>query len=157
VILPDGTIQLGRFGRILVSGKTIEELEGEVNTKIKGQVVDAGYITVRLVTRDSKVFYVQGEVNAPGVFPLRGRETVLDAIVAAGGLNSNACRREILLSRPTLPNAPRIVLPIDYTAIVQRGDTTTNWQLQPGDRVFVPLRSFWNDLAQCLRGEKTER
>src|SRR4029453_9400152 len=60
--------------------------------------------TVRLGTRDSKVYYVLGEVNAPGAFPLRGRETVLDGIVAAGGLNSNASRNNIILSRPTHPD-----------------------------------------------------
>ena len=101
---------------------------------------------MRLVTRQSKVFYVLGEVNAPGSFPLNGRETVLDAIVAAGGLTDKASRRNIILSRPTHPNGCRVVLPICYREIVQLGDTSTNYQIAPGDRVFVATRTFWEDL-----------
>lgn len=148
IVLPDGTIQLGRFGRLLVAGKTLEQLDAEVNAVIKARDADAGPVTVRLAARDSKVFYVLGEVNAPGAFPFRGRETVLDAILAAGGLNSHASRREILLSRPTGPCSCRVVLPVDYSAIAQLGDTTTNYQIKAGDRVFVPSRSTWEDL--CL-------
>jgi protein involved in polysaccharide export with SLBB domain len=147
VVLPDGTVQLGRFGRLGVAGKTIEQIEAEVNAHIRALVPECGLLVVRLVTRDSKVFYVQGEVNAPGAFPLRGRETVLDAIIAAGGLNSNASRRRIILARPTAPDSCRVVLPVDYSAIVQLGDTTTNYQVRAGDRVFVPTKTFWEELC----------
>ena len=50
-------------------------------------------------------------------------------------------------SRPTSPDSCRIVLPVDYNAIVQLGDTTTNYQIRAGDRVFVPTRSMWEDLC----------
>lgn len=149
VVLPDGTIQLGRHGRLMVAGKTLEVIESEVNALLRKSVPEAGHILVRLATRDSKVFYVLGEVNAPGAFPLRGRETVLDAILAAGGVNSNASRRRIILTRPTQPCSCRVVLPVDYVAIVQEGDTTTNYQIRAGDRIFVPTRTLWEDL-HCL-------
>src|SRR5207237_5023927 len=107
---------------------------------------EVGPITVRLINRVSKVFYVLGEVNAPGSFPLQGRETVLDAIIAAGGLTDRASRRTIILSRPTTPDGCRIVLPICYREIVQLGDTSTNYQLLPGDRIFVATRGFWDGI-----------
>src|SRR4051812_34090320 len=77
-ILPDGTIQLGRYGRLQVAGKTVEQVEVEINAVVHAKTADAGPITARLVTRDSKVYYVLGEVNAPGAFQYKGRETVLD-------------------------------------------------------------------------------
>jgi polysaccharide export outer membrane protein len=139
-VLPDGTIQLGRYGQILVAGKTIPQIEADIRAQIEAQQKDAGPITVRLVTRVSKVYYVLGEVNAPGAFPLQGRETVLDAILAAGGLNDKASRKFITLSRPTPPDGCRVVLPICYNDIVQLGDTSTNYQIANGDRIFVPTR-----------------
>src|SRR5262249_26371144 len=145
-VLPDGTIQLGRYGRLFVAGKPIEMIEAEVNDLIKGKVADAGPIVVRLVTRDSKVYYVLGEVNAPGSFPLKGRETVLDAIISAGGLTSNAQRKGIILVRPTVPESCREVLPVAYNAIVQLGDTKTNYQIKAGDRVYVPSKTLWDDI-----------
>jgi protein involved in polysaccharide export with SLBB domain len=148
-VLPDGTIKLGRYGPLLVAGKTVEQIEVEVNERVAPKNAD-DRIVVRLVSRESKVYYVLGEVNAPGAFQLKGRETVLDAIVTAGGLNSNASRRNIILVRPTPPPSCRVVLPVQYNAIVQLGDTTTNYQIKAGDRVYVPSRCFLEDLKTLL-------
>jgi protein involved in polysaccharide export with SLBB domain len=145
-VLPDGTIQLGRYGLVLVAGKSLPEIEAIVREAVAAQTKDAGPITVRLVTRASKVYYVLGEVNAPGAYPLQGRETALDGILAAGGLNDRASRKQIVLTRPTPPDSCRLVLPIGYNEIVQQGDTTTNYQLAPGDRIYVPSRCMLDDL-----------
>ncbi len=145
-ILPDGKIDLGEYGRVLVAGKPIEQVEAQVQAVVQAKTPDAGQINVRLVGRNSKVYYVLGQVNAPGSFPLQGRETVLDGLVAAGGMNARASRNNIILSRPTTPGGCRIVLPVCYRQIVQLGDTTTNYQLQPGDRIYVPAMSFWEGI-----------
>ena len=162
-VLPDGTINLGRYGQLVVAGKTVAEVEAAVRAQIDAVLKDpktqqelrkaasdpqsppppreAGPITVRVVTRQSKVYYVLGEVNSPGAFPLRGNETVLDAILAAGGLNDRASRKNILLARPTHPDSCRVVLPVCYQEITQLGDTATNYQIAAGDRIIVPSRT----------------
>jgi polysaccharide export outer membrane protein len=158
-VFPDGTINLGQFGLLPVAGKTVPEIEVQTRAQIeavlnaqtianekkdttgRGGPHDAGPITVRVVTRQSKVYYVLGEVNAPGSFSLKGNETVLDGIVSAGGLAERASWRNIILSRPTPADACRVVLPICYKEIVQTGDTSTNYQLFAGDRIYVPSRS----------------
>jgi protein involved in polysaccharide export with SLBB domain len=145
-VMPDGTIHLGRYGQLQVAGKTIEEIQTAAKALIESQAKDVPPITARVVTRTSKVFYVLGEVNNPGAFQLTGRETVLDAIVAsAGGLTDRASRSHIILSRPSHPCDGRTVLPICYNEIVQLGDTSTNYQLLPGDRIFVPSRGICED------------
>jgi protein involved in polysaccharide export with SLBB domain len=146
-VLPDGTIQLGKYGRPQVAGRTVEEIESLVQSLVATRTPNAGTITVRLVTRQSKVFYVLGEVNAPGAFTLSGRETVLDAILLAGGLTDRASHANIVLSRPTAPCSPRIVLPICYDEIVQLGDTSTNYQINAGDRIFVAGKTLCEDLS----------
>jgi protein involved in polysaccharide export with SLBB domain len=140
-IFPDGTINLGRYGRVPVAGRTVEEARAAVQQAVEAVNKDAGLITVRVVVRASKVYYVIGEVNAPGAFPLSGRETVLDALLAAGGLNDRASRDNITLSRPSPPCGCRTVLPICYPEIVQLGDTSTNYQIQAGDRIYVPTKT----------------
>jgi protein involved in polysaccharide export with SLBB domain len=140
-VLPDGTINLGRYGRVIVAGQTVDEIERIVQATVNARTKDAGAFAVRVTTRQSKVYYVLGEVNAPGSFQLNGRETVLDGILAAGGLTDRASRGNIILTRPTAPDACRVVLPVCYRDIVQLGDTSTNYQLAPGDRIFVPSRS----------------
>jgi protein involved in polysaccharide export with SLBB domain len=153
-ILPDGKIDLGEYGRVLVAGKTVEAVEATVQAIVVAKTPDAGMINVRLIGRNSKVYYVLGQVNAPGSFPLQGRETVLDGLVSAGGLNTRASRSNIILSRPTVPDGCRIVLPVCYRQIVQLGDTTTNYQLQPGDRIYVPAMTFKETLCGEDKDEK---
>jgi polysaccharide export outer membrane protein len=148
-VLPDGTIALGKYGRLVVAGKPLDEIEAMVRAQIQAQSATPISISVRLASRQSTVFYVLGEVNSPGSFPLMGRETVLDGILAAGGLNDRASRRDIVVSRPTRPGDCRIVLPVCYREIVQLGDTTSNYQLQPGDRIFVPSKAAWEDMLGC--------
>ena len=137
-VMPDGTIQLGKYGRLQVAGKTVDDIEAAVKTQIDAK--DAGVFTVRVVTRQSKVYYVLGEVNAPGAYQLSGRETVLDAVLAAGGLTGRALSDNIILDRPTAPDSCRTVLPVCWKEIVQLGDTSTNYQITAGDRVYVPAR-----------------
>jgi hypothetical protein len=103
-------------------------------------------INVRLSNAQSAVYYVLGEVNAPGSFPLTGRETVLDAIIAAGGLTDRASPCNIVLARATPPGNCRIVLAVCYRHIVQLGDTSTNFQIMPGDRVYVATRTLLEQL-----------
>jgi protein involved in polysaccharide export with SLBB domain len=155
-ILPDGKIDLGLYGRVQVAGKSIEQVEAQVQAVVQAKTANAGPINVRLVGRNSKVYYVLGQVNAPGSFPLQGRETVLDGIVSAGGLNARASRNNIILSRPTVPEGCRVVLPVCYRQIVQLGDTTTNYQLQPGDRIYVPAMTFWETLLGEDKASKKE-
>lgn len=154
-VLPDGSIDLGRYGSLVVAGMTVEEVEREVQRLIdlehqEDELVKADQtrISVRLIQPESKVYYVLGEVNSPGAFPLVGRETVLDAIIQAGGLGDRANRHKIILSRPTGPDSCRVVLPICYRQIVQLGDTTTNYQIQPGDRIFVPSLTLCGEFWQ---------
>jgi protein involved in polysaccharide export with SLBB domain len=148
-VLSDGTIDLGRFGRATVAGLTPEQIEAAVSALVHKQEPTAGPVLVRVIAPVSQVFYVLGEVNAPGMFPLAGHETVLKGILAAGGLNERASRTDIVLARPTHPHEPPVVLPVCYDQIVQKGDTATNYQLAPGDRIFVPARGFSESMLGC--------
>ena len=145
-VLADGTIDLGRYGRLAVAGMTVEEIEVCVQQRVEQIEGDIDPINVRMIDAAGAVYYVLGEVNAPGSYPLVGRETVLDAIVNAGGLTDRASSCEIVLSRPTMPDSCRVVLPVCYRQITQLGDTTTNYQLRPGDRIFVGTRGFMEEL-----------
>jgi protein involved in polysaccharide export with SLBB domain len=146
----DGTVDLGRYGRLEASGRTIDQVRGDVVKRLKDESGEPIPVNVSLVEPSGQNFYVIGEVNSPGAYPLKGHETTLDGIIAAGGLTDRADRRAILLNRPTPPEECRIVMPICYRHIVQLGDTSTNYQLQPGDRIYVPSLTFWEEMRQTF-------
>ena len=149
-VQPDGSINLGKYGIVRVAGLPIEQIQSQIQTLVESQENDAPKITVQLIDSNSKVFYVMGEVTSPGSFPYSGNETVLDALIAAGDISQKSDRHKIILSRPTSPCGERIILPICYDQIVQLGDTSTNYQLLPGDRLFVPSINLLDDLFNSL-------
>lgn len=179
VVQQDGTIDLGAYGRLVVVGRSTAEIQQEVNAVVSrieiakqqsnielaahrshdhSSAAQPDYgVNVRLVNQDSATFYVMGEVNAPGSYPLVGNETVFDALIAAGGLSTKANDHKVILVRPQSDGQPRVVLPVCYQQILQLGDVTTNYQLLPGDRIYVPAISIWEDIKQTLNvgGEKS--
>ena len=152
----DGSVDLGKFGRIRVTGMTVEEVE----LAIENQVAHYGKpeaFNVQMVETNAAKVYVIGEVGSPAAYPIDGNEHVLDAILRAGGLTSKASPCGIILVRPTAPNSCRVVLPICYRQITQLGDVTTNYQLQPGDRTVVGPRSACEDMAFWRKGKSCDR
>src|SRR5581483_10996986 len=94
-------------------------------------------VSVRLVNgTTSKSYYVIGTVTTQGRFPITGNETVLDAILQAG-LRVNSLPEKAYLARPRPAGGPDQILRIDWERI-KVGDTLTNYQLMPGDRIVVP-------------------
>ena len=98
--------------------------------------VDSNRVFVDVTAYNSKFYYVQGDVAAPGKMPFTGGETVLDALNWAGGFIFTADRKNVRLYRPARAGKPLKVLPIDVDAI-ERGEAKLNYQLFPGDRLIV--------------------
>lgn len=165
-VLVDGSVDMGIFGRVVLAGLSIEGAELLIEQTVFERLPEKSEldrddvdINVRLIEPVHR-YYVLGEVNSPGAYSLRGFETILDGILEAGGLTSKASMCDIILSRPTDPCSCRITLPICYREITQMGDTTTNYQLRPGDRIYVATRGccdelmFWKANQSC---EKCDR
>jgi polysaccharide export outer membrane protein len=99
---------------------------------------DSDRVFVDVTAYNSKNYYVLGDVGAPGRLPITGNETVLDAIQFAGGLIPTAAPQNIRLVRPAPPGACcEQLLPVNLAAIMSGGDSTTNYQIMPGDRLVV--------------------
>lgn len=159
LVRPDGTITLGFYGDVYVSGLTLRQIKEKIIIHLRpfltdealgligedrdGQPIqiapeESDRVFVDVGAYNSQVYYVQGDVNAPGRLPIVGNETVLDAINYAGGLAPTASIPNVRLVRPAPPgaSAPQL-LPVNLAAIIQEGDTTTNYQIMPGDRLYV--------------------
>jgi polysaccharide biosynthesis/export protein len=137
---PDGTINLREYGTLHVAGKTVTEIRLELR-KHMSQYFDSPEAAVEVKQYNSKVFYVitQGAGLGDNIrrVPISGNDTVLDALSVAGGL-SQVSSSHIWVARP----APggfgcEQILPVDYQAIAQGGSSATNYQILPGDRVFI--------------------
>jgi len=137
---PDGTVTLGSYGSVSVVGKTVAEAKAAIEAHLS-QFLEAPEVSVVVFAFNSKVYYVitQGAGLGDAVvrFPVMGNETVMDAISGINGLTAASSAR-IWIARPG-KNAAGCdqILPVDWLGITQRGDVATNYQLLPGDRVYV--------------------
>lgn len=83
---------------------------------------------------------VMGTINRPGVFPFRDYMTVLDAVGIAGGAipgRSIFSKITVFRLKPGTLNQ-YMQLKADLVRFQDRGDTSQNFQLMPGDYIFVP-------------------
>jgi polysaccharide export outer membrane protein len=137
---PDGTVNLRQYGVVHLAGKTVTEARIAIQNHLK-EYLDSPEAAVDVIAYNSKVYYVvtQGAGLGDQIrrFPITGNETALDAIAQIQGL-SQVSSKHIWIARPAMGNfGCQQILPIDWDSITQGAQTGTNYQLMPGDRVYI--------------------
>ena len=140
LVAPDGTINLRTYGTVHVAGKTLVEIKLALQEHLQ-QFFDSPEVAVDVLGYNSKVYYVITDGAGMGDnvrrLPITGNETVLDAVSSVGGL-SQFSSKEVWIARPAPANyGCEQILPVDYAAITRGGSAATNYQVMPGDRVFI--------------------
>ena len=149
-VRPDGSVFLGVYGSVPVAGLTLKQaaiairasLAAQIYPDEKGVKLDALLVVVDVTQYNSKSYFVIVDGGGAGErvtrWPITGNERVLDAIANIGGLAEESSKRNVWVARRTpFPNQPQQILPVDYVGITQHGITTTNYQIFPGDRVYL--------------------
>jgi polysaccharide export outer membrane protein len=157
LVRPDGTISLGVYGCVYVAGLNLCQAREVIEQSLSRFIKDP-QISLDVLGFNSKVYYVIFDGGGYGQqvyrLPITGNETVLDAIGLLNGLPPVASKKKIWVARPAPAcNGCDQVLPVDWMAIVQGGSTATNYQVLPGDRIYVkadPWIAIDNNLAKVL-------
>jgi polysaccharide export outer membrane protein len=144
LVRPDGTIGLGIYGYVFVAGRTLEEAQQLVYEQLKKTipVLQLKDVYVDVLAYNSKWYYVitDGGGNGQQVvrLPITGNDTVLDAISHIYGLSPVSDQNKIWVARRAPDgHGPGQILAVHWPGITKGGETETNFQLMPGDRVFV--------------------
>jgi polysaccharide export outer membrane protein len=157
LVRPDGTISLGQYGAVYVAGLSLGQVKCVVEKHLSEYLVNP-QVSVDVFAYNSRMYYVIVDGGGYGQqvikLPATGNETVIDAIAAIQGLAPVSSARHIQLARPSPANhGCNQILPVDWRAITEGGSTATNYQIFPGDRIYVGpnrLIAADNRLAQIL-------
>jgi polysaccharide export outer membrane protein len=146
LVRPDGTISLGTYGSLSVAGHTLEEIRKMVEEHLS-KYMQVPEVEVDVAGYNSKVYYVildQGDLALQiWRLPVTGNETVLDALGQLNGLPPLTTRYHVWLARPSpAENGCSQVMPVNLVGITECAETATNYQVMPGDRVFVKADSL---------------
>lgn len=137
---PDGTVNLGTYGTAYVAGLTVDEAKEAIEAELSKSLLKPK-ISVDVFAYNSKVYYVVTQGAGLGDQLTRvsatGNETVLDAISQVNGL-SRLASKKIWIARPA-PSGVGCdqILQVNWNEITGGGATATNYQVLPGDRIFI--------------------
>ncbi len=137
----DGMITFPLIGRLQVSGTTPSDIERHIAHELeKGQFLLNAHVSVTVTEYKSKQFMVLGSVKKPGTFPLKARETVLDAISKAGGIDFEQSGKQGMIVRTLFPDTPeqkKIAIHIDFETLLEGRNQTANLMLMNDDMLYI--------------------
>jgi len=140
-VRPDGKISTPLVEDMVAVGKTPSHLARDIETAL-AQYVKSPEVNV-IVTIPMSAFSqvkVIGQVLHPQSLAYREGMTVLDAVLAAGGLSQFAAGNRSLLERKHDGKTQQIKIKLD--SLVNSGDLKQNIPLEPGDVLVVPESRF---------------
>lgn len=131
----DGRVSLPLLGDVKVANKTISQLTIELD-KLYGKIITEPAITVILTESKSRRYYILGQIQTPGEFPLDTPITVLQAIARSGGFLEWAKTGNISVIRRN--KQEEVILKFDYDDVVKGKKLDQNIDIVPGDTIIVP-------------------
>lgn len=130
-VRPDGKISLPLIGDLQASGLTPEKLAAVI-TEGLSKFVTNPEVMVQVASVNSKKYFISGEVQRPGSYPLVVPTTVLEAIAIAGSLRDYANSKNVLIMRG--PKRYKF----NYREVIRGKNLGQNIFLESGDHIVVP-------------------
>jgi len=142
IVRPDGRISLQLVQEIVATGLTPSELMKVLVEKYSAELKKPE-VTVIVRSFGAQKIYVDGEVNKPGMVPILGLMTALQAISQAGGMKETAQVSEVLIIRRGAGNRP-MAFPVNLDKALDGTDMSQDIALAPFDIVYVPRSTIAN-------------
>jgi polysaccharide biosynthesis/export protein len=140
-VRPDGKISAPLVEELVAQGKTSAQLardiEGALGKYVRDPVVTV--IVTGFVGPYSQQIRVVGEAARPQALPFKQKMSVLDVMIAVGGLTDFADGNRATLVRAAEGNKRYAVRLHD---LIKRGDISANVEMQPGDVLIIPQGLF---------------
>jgi polysaccharide export outer membrane protein len=131
MIRPDGKITINFIGEVMALGFTPLELSENIKARLKKYIVDPD-VSVSVTTINSKKFYIQGEINKPGTYPLLIPTRILEALVNAGGFRDFSNPKRIVIMHVDGERDK-----FNYKEVIAGKKMEQNIYVRPGDIILI--------------------
>ena len=136
IVRPDGHITLATIGDVRVSNQTVAQIKRRLEKEYSEVLVNP-VISVNLLEFQMPHVFVGGQVQKAGSFELRAGQTLMQAIILAGGFTNDANRRLVMHARPAGDGKLRVTQH-DVLTMISDTKKAYDFPLQDGDYIFVP-------------------
>jgi polysaccharide biosynthesis/export protein len=135
LVRPDGGFSYPLVGDLVATGKTVEQLRGEITERLKRYIPNP-VVTVATKAIGGNHVYVVGKVQRPGEYPFARPVDVMQALSLAGGTTPFAALNDIVILHRE--NGAQRAIRFRYLQVARGRDLGQNIVLQSGDTVVVP-------------------
>jgi polysaccharide export outer membrane protein len=143
-VRPDGRITTPLVSDMPAVGKTPAMLAADMK-KALGQYIKDPIVSV-IVENFSGTYSQQvrvvGATEKPASIPYRANMTLLDAMIAVGGLNQYAAGNKARLVRHDRETGKQTEFALQISSLLKKGDSRANVRLEPGDVIIIPESMF---------------
>jgi len=143
-VRPDGRITTPLISDMVAAGKTPAQLAEDIRAALT-QYIQEPLVSV-MINRFQGTFSQQvrivGATERPASIPYRANMTLLDAMIAVGGLSEFAAGDRARLIRHDRASGQQREYDLRIARLLRRGDTSANVALQPGDVIIIPESMF---------------
>ncbi len=143
-VRPDGRITTPLIADLAAVGRTpaqlADDIKGRLTTYIQDPLVSV--IVEKFNGTFSQQIRVVGATDKPASLPYRANMTLLDAMIAVGGLSEFAAGDRATLIRRNRETGTEQEYRLRIAWLLKRGDRTANVRLEPGDVIIIPESSF---------------
>ncbi len=143
-VRPDGMITTPLIPDLQAAGKTPAQLADDIRLALT-KYVDDPRVTVMVETFQgsfSQQIRVVGATEKPASLPYRANMTLLDAMIAVGGLSEFAAGDKARLVRHDKATGQQREYDLKIARLLKKGDTSANVRLEPGDVIIIPETMF---------------
>jgi len=143
-VRPDGRITTPLIADLAAVGKTpaqlSDDIKGQLSTYVKDPIVSV--IVDNFSGTYSQAVRIVGATEKPASIPFRANMTLLDAMIAVGGLSEFAAGDRARLVRFDKASGKQTEYSLRIARLLKRGDAEANVRLQPGDVIIIPTSAF---------------
>ena len=143
-VRPDGRITTPLISDMIAAGKTPAQLADDIREVLTRYITDpqVSVILNRPQGTFSQQIRIVGATARPAVIPYRANMTLLDAMIAVGGLNEFAAGDRARLVRVDRNTGQQREYDLRIASLIRRGDVRANVRLEPGDVIIIPESMF---------------
>jgi polysaccharide export outer membrane protein len=146
VVSSNGEIPMSFVGDIQVLNKTPLEVAKTIENGLRGDYLKEPRVTVTVTQYNSRSFFIQGSVRAPGVYRVMGRVSLFALITAAGGMTDNHGSTAFIIRRVRKEGdsggSPEVIDEFELKQAnvnkLDKGDFSENIVVEPGDLINIP-------------------
>ena len=143
-VRPDGRITIPLVRDMPAVGKTATQLQDDIRDELV-QYIEQPIVSV-IVNEFNSTFDQQirvvGSTEQPASLPYRANMTVLDAMIAVGGLGEFASGNRAKLLRIDRETGEQTEYRLRLADLLKKGDSSANVMLSPGDTIIIPESRF---------------